>query len=116
VGGAYFGGTVFKVTLAGVETVLHKFRGGHDGGYPAAGLINVGGTLYGTTRQGGAYNYGTVFKVTRAGVETVLHSFGRGNDGRSPNAGLINVGGTLYGTTAWGPLIFGKGTVFKVTP
>jgi uncharacterized repeat protein (TIGR03803 family) len=58
---------VFKVTMAPrpFETVLHSFQGGpSDGAYPYAGLIDVGGTLYGTTFEGGASGHGTVFKVT----------------------------------------------------
>jgi uncharacterized repeat protein (TIGR03803 family) len=114
-GGAYHGGTVFTVTPAGVERVLHSFGVGNDGFDPDAGLIDVGGTLYGTTYYGGAHGYGTVFTVTPAGVEKVLYSFGGGNDGAYPSAGLIDVGGTLYGTTAYGGAYY-SGTVFKVTP
>lgn len=50
----------------------YRFRGGSKGGYPAAGLINVRGTLYGTTYYGGraqcevydAHGCGTVFALT----------------------------------------------------
>jgi uncharacterized repeat protein (TIGR03803 family) len=123
-------GTVFKVTLKGVESVLHSFQGGSDGANPNAGLVNVGGTLYGTTTQGGDGTgagcadggCGTVFNVTPKGVESVLQSFAGGSDGASPSGDLINVLGTLYGTTnkgggtGCGGPGFGCGTVFKVTP
>ena len=119
-------GTVFKVTLAGVETVVYRFEDGGDGAYPFADLINVGGTLYGTTWGGGGSTNcgsdgcGTVFKVTKAGAEKVVYSFGGGNDGAHPAAGLINVGGTLYGTTTDGGGSAncggdGCGTAFRVT-
>ena len=104
-------GTVFSVTPAGAEPV-YSFKGGSDGAYPDAGLINVGGTLYGTTSGGGAG--GTVFSVT-PGPERVVYSFQGGGDGTGPFAGLINVGGTLYGTTNGGGAT-DSGTVFKVTP
>jgi uncharacterized repeat protein (TIGR03803 family) len=48
-------GTVFKVTTSGHETVLYRFKGApyydysKDGGNPAAGLLALNGTLYGTT-------------------------------------------------------------------
>ncbi len=43
-------------------SVLHSFKGGAgDGAYPLAGLLNVKGTLYGTTAAGGAHDGGTVF-------------------------------------------------------
>ena len=80
--------------------MLHSFAGGTaDGANPYAGLLNVNGTLYGTTQNGGAYNGGTVFSITPSGTETLLHSFGGSGDGTDPMAGLINVNGTLYGTT-----------------
>lgn len=57
-------GTVFAVTNAGAESVLHSFGGSPDGGYPAAGLTYLNGILYGTTRYDGANDKGTVFSVS----------------------------------------------------
>jgi uncharacterized repeat protein (TIGR03803 family) len=114
-------GTVFSITPSGAEKVLHNFGGGSDGAYPLASLIDVNGTLYGTTLFGGAYHRGTVFRITLSGKEKVLHSFANGVDGAYPGAGLIDVGGTLYGTTRMGGVpncnTYGKcGTVFSITP
>jgi uncharacterized repeat protein (TIGR03803 family) len=114
------GGTIFKLTLAGKETVLHSFdQNSSDGYLPFMGsaLVKVGGQLYGTTAQGGAYGQGTIFSVTPAGIEKVLYSFQGGTDGCYPEAGLTNVGGTLYGTTALcgSPPPDGAGTLFKAT-
>lgn len=104
------------VTPAGAatETVLYSFKGGSDGENPEAGLVNLGGTLYGTTSAGGASGCGTVFSITPAGVEKVLHSFNCGSEGSNPAGGLINVGGTLYGTTS-SLGAYSGGTVFSVT-
>ncbi|MGB8965119.1 MAG: hypothetical protein WCB99_05720 [Candidatus Cybelea sp.] len=44
--------------------MLHSFGDGTDGAQPFAGLVDVKGTLYGTTAQGGTYGYGTVFALT----------------------------------------------------
>jgi uncharacterized repeat protein (TIGR03803 family) len=108
-------GTVFSITTSGKETVLHSFAGGsEDGAAPFAGLINVNGTLYGTTASGGANDDGTVFAITTSGAESVLHSFGGSKDGQEPEAGLISVKGTLYGTTFQGGAN-GQGTVFSIT-
>jgi uncharacterized repeat protein (TIGR03803 family) len=101
--------------------VLHSFGDTPDGNDPNAGLINVNGTLYGTTSLGGAKNAGTVFSVTTTGNEKVLHSFAGGSDGKYPNAGLMNVNGTLYGTSLQGggagcPDHTGCGTGFAFTP
>ena len=112
-GQGYRCGTVFSITTAGTETVLHSFGVGSDGANPEADLIDVGGTLYGTTYSG-AYGFGTVFSITSDGAERVLHSFGNGTDGRNPHAGLIAVKGTLYSTTAFGGK-YGGGTVFSIT-
>ena len=58
-------GTVFKMTPDGTETVLYRFTGGVDGGYPLAPLVFDGqGNLYGTTMSGGVYDGGTVFELT----------------------------------------------------
>jgi uncharacterized repeat protein (TIGR03803 family) len=117
-------GTVFSITPGGKEKVLYSFRNGTDGAFPNAGLIDVNGTLYGTTSEGGgggAYGDGTVFSITLGGKETVLHSFaGSPADGADPEAGLTNVSGTLYGTTWSGGatctfISGGCGTVFKIT-
>lgn len=127
VGGTLFGttreggsgnvGTVYKVNAStGAESVLYAFKGGMDGAYPSAPLINVVGILYGTTAQGGANNCGTVFQVNpNTGAERVVYTFTGGADGGNPLAGLLNVGGTLYGSTEAGGA-FGDGTVFKVNP
>lgn len=112
--GTYFGsGTAFSMTPTGSLTTLHNFGSGTDGRHPYAPLLNVGGTLYGTTEQGGSYGDGTVFKMSLSGKEKVLHSFGYGSDGATPFAGLIDVKGTLYGTTSAGGTQ-GYGTVFAV--
>jgi uncharacterized repeat protein (TIGR03803 family) len=66
-GGASNHGTVFSVSVkSGAESVLYSFVGsaGSDGAFPLAGLINVAGTLYGTTELGGANNLGTIFSLS----------------------------------------------------
>jgi uncharacterized repeat protein (TIGR03803 family) len=116
-------GTVFSVTQAGVETVLHAFTGGSDGSLPVAGLIYVGGILYGTTSAGGTFTdcnggCGTVFSVTSAGVEKVMHSFGGFQGGRYPYGNLLSVADQLYGTAEDGgasPAANKAGTVFSMT-
>jgi uncharacterized repeat protein (TIGR03803 family) len=123
-GGAYCNqsngcGTVFSITPAGKEKLLHSFGSGTDGAYPYSGfLLNVKGTLYGTTASGGANctahgGCGTVFAITASGKESVLHSFGGLGDGAYPDAGVINVKDTLYGTTSGGGA-HNDGTVFSL--
>jgi uncharacterized repeat protein (TIGR03803 family) len=113
-------GTVFKITPSGKESIVYSFKGSYygDGAYPAAPLVNVNGTLYGTTPNGGRREDGTVFAVTQSGAENVLHSFNivrRRESGAYPYAALIDVNGTLYGATRQGG---GSnfGTIFSITP
>jgi uncharacterized repeat protein (TIGR03803 family) len=64
-GGSKHGGTVFKISGKGNETVLHNFKFSTDGAKPTAGLIMDGkGNLFGTTSAGGASGAGTVFELT----------------------------------------------------
>lgn len=121
-------GTVFSITPAGVETVLHSFSGdggisgSADGAYPVAGLVKGSdGNFYGTTAAGGVSTpgAGTVFRITPGGSETVLYSFGSGGtagstDGVGPAGLVIGTDGNFYSTTAAGGA-YGQGTVFKVT-
>ena len=95
--------------------ILHKFGGSGDGWFPASALINVKGTLYGTTARGGSNNAGTVYSITKSGEETVLHSFGAPGDGAQPYAPLVYVNGSLYGTTSAGGTN-NVGVVFSITP
>jgi uncharacterized repeat protein (TIGR03803 family) len=117
-------GTVFKLTPAGAETVLHSFIGGADGstdGDFGGSLTAVGHVLYGTTREGGPHSAcsagcGTIFKITEDGRETVLHAFDYADGGYPAYAAkLVYVSGSLYGTTEYGGA-YQTGTVFRLTP
>jgi uncharacterized repeat protein (TIGR03803 family) len=116
-GGAGCGcGTIFAVTASsGTEKVIHSFAGGTDGAYPHADLIDVNGTLYGTTSRGGAHNRGTVFSVTLpSGTEKVIYAFHGGDDGYDPEGRLLNINRKLYGTTPDGGAILHLGNVFSL--
>jgi uncharacterized repeat protein (TIGR03803 family) len=119
-------GTVFRITPAGVETVLHSFGGNAaDGQAPSGPLIQgIDGNFYGLTSAGGNTpagsatpncNCGTIFRITPAGEETVLYSFGTSaSDGKQPSGALLQASdGNFYGTTeSGGPS--NDGTVFKL--
>jgi len=143
-GGAYGGGTVFKLSPTGEETVFNF--GSLDppplnlGQNPFAGVIRDSeGNLYGTS--GGGTNsanspvpegFGVVYKLTESelaknGEGTILHTFtgfdaGIAPDGSHPYYGslLRDSAGNLYGTTYVGGIVgncpsgAGCGTVFKV--
>ena len=97
---------------------LYSFGKTHDGQQPKAGLIDLNGTLYGTTYGGGKYGAGTVFSTSTSGSEKVLYSFNtysKDNDGANPSASLIAVKGLLYGTTEYGGREAYYGTVFRIS-
>ena len=108
-----------------IETVLHSFTNGPDGGIPTAGMIfDKVGNLYGTAYAGGTIlANGVVYKMSPPAVgksawtEMVLYRF-KGVDGAHPIGGLVfDTSGNLYGTPGYGgnPLP-NAGTVFKLTP
>lgn len=126
-------GTVYSVTTSGKEKVVYSFGGpsdGSDGWLPNGGLIDVNGTMYGTTFTGGkgtcylGAGCGIVYSVTTSGVETVVYRFDSKTGGQNPNAALTDVNGALYGTTEWGgggscefatTRFTGCGTVYSLT-
>jgi uncharacterized repeat protein (TIGR03803 family) len=120
-GGAYNRGTVFSISRRGADAVVYSFGASSgDGAQPRAALIDLNGTLYGTTEYGGTNAYGTVFSVTPSGSEKVLYRFAGGTDGANPVGPVIAVNGTLYGATYFGGAVCGYskgcGTVYSVTP
>ena len=116
-GGSAGNGTIFKLTPAGIETVLHSFST-QEGSFLTGGLLrDTAGNLYGTAQKGGAGTGGTVFEFTKAGTLLVLHSFDTREDGQYPWSGLVlDSQGNLYGTTSQGSDGGGDGVVFELTP
>jgi uncharacterized repeat protein (TIGR03803 family) len=98
------GGGVFKITLAGKESLVYAFPANADGEFldgagPYTNLIQgSNGVFYGTTESGGTANEGTIFQVTAGGKETVLYSFPNQTDGAYPTLPLTQgPNGMLYG-------------------
>ena len=126
VGGAYDGGTVFKLTHGTwAEQILISFQIGNGIDPPAGGCFPLGGvtlgksgSLYGTTNACGAsYEPGGVaFELSPSGsawTETVLWEFTNG--GGSGAAGLLTLDatGNSYGRVDSGG---GDGFAFEVKP
>jgi uncharacterized repeat protein (TIGR03803 family) len=120
-GGSGGQGVVFRLTQTPhgwIQTTLHAFTGGNDGGGPNGGMVfDSAGNLYGTTSYGGTNNAGTVFEISPTAdgfTESVIHSFGF-PDGAGPYAGLaIDGAGNLYGTLDLST--GGYGAVFELSP
>ncbi len=117
-GGEHEQGTIYKISAAGEQSILHSFSG-PDGRHPRGALLMDGeGNLYGTANDGGARCCGTAFKLGADGTMSVLHSFARGGiDGGHPQAELtMDSQGNLFGTTSAGGVGGSDfGTVFKLS-
>jgi uncharacterized repeat protein (TIGR03803 family) len=112
--GASNGGTVFKLTKKGKETLLHNFAWS-EGATPSGMLGDASGNLYGLTDQGGTSGRGVLYKLTKKGKLTVLHNFAAGtNDGCNPVALTMDKLGNFYGTTSQCGSAY-EGTAWKVS-
>jgi uncharacterized repeat protein (TIGR03803 family) len=125
-GGAFGGGTVFKLTPSGggsfTFTLLFSFTNSTllTGTGPQATLtMDAAGNIYGTTTNDGAFGQGSVFKLTPSGggyTFTSLHDFTGGTDGGRPFSNVVfDAAGNLYGTTLQGGAN-AAGVVFEITP
>jgi|HubBroStandDraft_1064217.scaffolds.fasta_scaffold01518_3 uncharacterized repeat protein (TIGR03803 family) len=123
-GGAYGGGTIFKITMAGDFTRLYSFcsvSGCLDGEQPYAALVQgANGNFYGVTGVGGMANGGgTFFTMTPSGALTTLYSFcslADCADGADPLALMLATDGNFYGMTGSGGASGTYGTIFQITP
>ncbi len=115
-GGSNGVGTIFKLTPAGVYSVIHNMVSVTEGGTSYASLTEgKDGNLYGTTYSGGTYGFGTIFKVTTSGTLTVLRHLNSTADGTYPQSDLIQAkDGNFYGT-CYGGGQYGNGTIFKIS-
>ena len=104
-GGDAGGGTVYRISTGGAESVVHRFRGLHSGPIdPETGLVHVDGMLYGTTTAGGSHNAGTVYSIMpgRRGKDSAQLRPAALPMRLYPLGTLIYSHGTLYGTTYYG--------------
>lgn len=115
-GGASGYGTVFKLTAAGVYTVMKNFAYATDGTNPKGHLVQgKDSVLYGITYGGGTYGYGTIFKITTGGAFSVMRHLNKATDGGQSYSSLVEgKDGYLYGITYYGGT-YGYGTIFKIT-
>lgn len=115
-GGLYGGGTVFKISPSGAETILYNFgTNSGDGVFPTSSVSLDGqGNVYGTTYLAGEFGYGNVFNVTQSGSEIPLYNFALPGPAYPYYCGVItDTAGNIYGVTTGGGT-YGLGTVYKI--
>ena len=121
-GGAREHGALYKITPAGLLTMLYSFDGA-NGSNPYGGLTlgtdgNFYGTTTGTNETGAPTGAMTIFKMIPDGNVTKLYTFANDIDGSQPFAAPIQgADGNFYGTTcACYMEAKGYGTIYKITP
>lgn len=105
--------TVYKLTPAGVFTVIHTLNPSTEGNNLDFLTQGADGSFYGLAALGGSGGQGTIFKVTAAGAFTVLHTF-TGTDGEGGDWMVQGSDGAFYGTAYQGGTS-GAGVLFKIT-
>ena len=109
-GGAYSGGTVFKITPSGTLTTLYSVTGMNDGD-PSAGLVqDTNGNFYGTTSGGCGLMHpcGTVFRLS-VGLGPFVETL--------PASGKVGAAVKILGTDLTGAISVtfnGTAATFKV--
>ncbi|MFY9742322.1 MAG: choice-of-anchor tandem repeat GloVer-containing protein [Candidatus Sulfotelmatobacter sp.] len=104
-GGEGIAGVIFRITPAGVYTVLHSINPANGDGTGPGSTLTQGtdGKLYGVTASGGGGVSGTLFNMTTTGTFKTLYTFcssGTCTDGYGPSSPLKqNTNGVFYGST-----------------
>ena len=124
-GGANGVGAIFRMTPAGVVTIIHSFDN-TNGSHPYSELVEgTDGNLYGTTNDQATSNsgVGTVFTITKQGTGfTVLHALpatpvnGCFTEGAGIMAPLAQGVNGLYGVIASGGCDNPNAAVFRIAP
>lgn len=110
------GGTVWKVTTAGVGSAVHTFKENKDGEFlqgenPVIGFAEgADGNLYGITESGGSTNQGVMYRQVATGGFKVEHNFCTGQCTDIQGPIVLGSDGNFYG------IEFGGGIIFRITP
>ena len=118
-GGTSEMGTIYKLSSAGVETILYNFPNQTDGAYPRLPLTQgPDGLLYGmaTDCASGGCSQAGLFDITTKGAykNLYLYPIGGSNTVQPFAPLLLSTNGTLYSTTAQGGTA-GNGSFYSVS-
>jgi uncharacterized repeat protein (TIGR03803 family) len=106
-------GTVFSLTVAGKEKVLHSF--GQRESQPDTSVLALGGVLYGTTAWTGSDPGGGAYAISPDGTYLWSRNFKGRYNGYDPEGGLTSLNGVLYGTMSKGGGAQDAGAFYRVT-
>jgi uncharacterized repeat protein (TIGR03803 family) len=115
-GGAFDGGTIYKIAKDGTKSILHSFEPLDTRGHvviPNGVVIDSStGDIYGSTRFGGnmggggdcgsILGGGQIYKLAADGTFTTLYAFDSGSAGVYPSGLVRDPQGNLYGTLTCG--------------
>lgn len=112
--GANGNGGVFKISPAGVESLVASFPIGW-GGCTAGLTLGADGNFYGSCVYGsGAFQFGSIYKATPAGVITDMYDFtGASGAQYAPYSPIQASDGNFYGVTGYPGSACGN--VYKMT-
>lgn len=110
------GGAIYKISPAGVESVLYNFPGQWTNCGGAGLTLGSDGNLYGACEGGNpATGLGSIFRLTPAGVFTDLYDFTGANGDSLPVYPPIQASdGNFYGVT--GNEVQVCGNIYRLTP
>ncbi|MFT3704905.1 MAG: Ig-like domain-containing protein [Agriterribacter sp.] len=109
------GGAIFKITPAGVYSIVRSLSINTDGGRPQGTLVQAtDGNFYGINNAGGVNGYGTIFRLTPTGTYTVLKVLSKADGGNSYGSLIQAKDGNLYGMSYWGGTA-NYGIIFRIT-
>lgn len=111
-GGINNQGTLYRITPAGVFSILHLFQFSF-GSDPNSLMQAADGTLFGSTAQGGFARRGAIFSSSTSGDYRPVHIF-HGSDPLQVSHLLTGPDGSIYGSSCGGGAL-NAGTVFKLT-
>ncbi len=117
-GGSTGFGTIFRITLPGVFTVIKTFSADPKiDGNSCYGSLSLASdsNFYGINYSGGTFGNGTIFKVTAKGEYTVLKHMNALTDGYAYTNNLLEApDGLLYGMSHYGGTN-GQGTIYRIS-
>jgi uncharacterized repeat protein (TIGR03803 family) len=113
-GGINNAGAVYKLTPAGVYTIIYNYDSSVGYGAQSSPAQGRDGNLYVAALTGGSSNCGSEIKISTGGVLVNSYSFDCGANGGNPEGSLVQASnGNFYGV-AFNGGAYSEGVLFKL--